>query len=102
MQQAYSRLKFLLEEQRLTRAELQRRIAAQAGALNLKTLYRLADPDRPLERIDLRAAVAICRILGVTLADLIVFAEPDAALLRALPGEKQRHLDTLIDGHDDG
>src|SRR5207245_1606331 len=75
MQEAYSRLQYLLEERGLTRAELQRRIADRERTLNVKTLYRLADPDRPLERIDLRTAGAVCRALGVTLGDLVVFAE---------------------------
>ena len=100
--EAYSRLKSLLEERSLTRAELQRRITAQERTFNVKTLYRLADPDRPLERVDLRVVGAVCRILGVGLGDLIVFAEPERVTLRALPDAKQRRLDELMDGHNEG
>jgi DNA-binding Xre family transcriptional regulator len=99
---AYSRLKFLLDERRMTRAELQRRIAAEEHVINVKTLYRLADPDRPLERIDLRTAGAVCRALGVGLGDLVIFAEPAAATLRTLPDSQQRRLDALMQRHNEG
>src|SRR4051812_12958778 len=58
MMEAYSGLKFLLEERSLTPAELQRRIAAGGQPLPLKALHRLADPDRPLERLDMRVVGA--------------------------------------------
>lgn len=102
MLEAYSRLRFLLEQQSLTQAELQRRLAEQERAFNVKTLYRLADPDRPLERVDLRVVGAICRILGIGLGDLIVFAEPSGSALRSLPDDKQRRLDELMERHNDG
>jgi DNA-binding Xre family transcriptional regulator len=99
--EAYSRLKFLLEERGLTRAELQRRIADQERVFNVKTLYRLADPDRPLERIDLRVVGAICRILGIGLGDLIIFAEPSTSL-RTLEDVQQKRLDELMAGNNEG
>ena len=100
--EAYSRLKFLLEERSLSRAELQRRITAQERGFNVKTLYRLADPDRPLERVDLRLVGAICRMLGVGLGDLIVFAEAEKTTLRSLQESKQQRLDALMERHNEG
>lgn len=102
MQAAYSRLKFLLDERRLTRAELQRRLTTQEQAFNVKTLYRLADPDRPLERVDLRVVGAVCRALGIGLGDLIVFSETDRTALRALPEPEQRRLGELVQRHNEG
>ena len=102
MVEAYSRLKFLLEERSLSRAELRRRVTAQERAFNVKTLYRLADPDRPIERVDLRIVGAICRLLGVGLGDLIVFAEPARTALRTLPESKQQRLDALMERHNEG
>ncbi len=97
---AYSRLKFFLDERSLTRAEFRRRLATQDSTFNVKTLYRLADPDRPLERIDLRVVGAICRILDVNLGDLIVFAERTTVETLAEP--KQRRLDELMERHNEG
>ncbi len=102
MLQAYSRLKFLLDERALTQAELQRRITAEERAPNVKTLYRLADPDRPLGRVDLRVVGAVCRVLGVGLGDLIVFAPPDRSTIQTLPEGEQRRLDELMDRHNKG
>ena len=99
---AYSRLKFLLAERALSQAELQRQLAAQERAFNAKTLYRLADPDRPLERVDLRVAGAVCRVLGVGLGDLIVFAEPSTVTLQAFPAARQQRLDELMGRHNEG
>lgn len=102
MYEAYSRLRFLLEERSLSTPELHRRLQAQDERVNTKTLYRLADPDRPLDRVDLRVVGAICRIMGVGLGDLIVFAEPAGAALQTLPEPRQRRLDELMDRHNDG
>ncbi|MGI8913547.1 MAG: helix-turn-helix domain-containing protein [Chloroflexota bacterium] len=101
MPQAYSRLQFLLEEHSLTRADLQRRLAAEDSTVNVKTLYRLADPDRPLERIDLRVVGAICRTLEVKLDDLVVFADP-TTMIETLPEHQQRRLDELMEQHNEG
>jgi DNA-binding Xre family transcriptional regulator len=100
--EAYSRLKFLLEERALSRAELQRRLLARERHFNAKTLYRLADPDQPLERIDLRVAGAICRVLGIGLGDLIVFAEPAASMLETLSDRDQERLEQLMARHNEG
>jgi DNA-binding Xre family transcriptional regulator len=100
--EAYSRLKFLLEERALSRAELQRRLLKQERHFNAKTLYRLADPDQPLERIDLRVVGAICRVLRIGLGDLIVFAEPAAGTLATLSDQDQERLDQLMARHNEG
>lgn len=99
---AYSRLKFLLDERGLSGAELARRIAADERPSNVKSLYRLCDPDIPLEGIDLRLAGAICRVLEIDLAGLIVFAQPELPLLSALDSDKQRRLDELMESHSEG
>jgi hypothetical protein len=99
---AYSRLKFLLDERSLTPADLNRCLGERGRAVNIRTLARLADPDRSLERIDLRAVGAICQVLGVGLDDLIVFAETERTALRSLAETKQRRLDRLMAGHNEG
>lgn len=99
---AYSRLKLLLEERSLSRADLQRSLAEREHAVDVKTLYRLADPDRSLERIDLRAVGAICRVLGVGLDELIVFAESDQATLRSFSTSEQQRLDQLMSARNEG
>jgi len=102
MVEAYSRLKFLMAERSLTAAELQRRVAGQEHVFNVKAFYRLADPYRPLERVDLRIVGAICRILAVGLGEVIVFVNSEHPLLRALADDDQRRLDELLNHHDEG
>jgi DNA-binding Xre family transcriptional regulator len=102
MNQGFSRLKFLLEERQLSRADLRRQIAARDQKVNPKTLTRLADPNLPLERIDLRVAAAICDELGVGLGDLIVFADRSGPVLESLSEEKQLRLDDLMERHNEG
>ena len=99
MAEAFSRLKFLLDERGLTRAELLRRIGARDRRVNPKTIYRLADPDVPLERIDLHVAGAICEELGVGLSDLIVFSDVSLPLIRRISDEHQRRMDGLMEQH---
>lgn len=99
---AYSRLKFLLDERSLTPADLNRCLGERGHAFNSKSLARLADPDRSLERVDLRAVGAICQALGVGLDDLIVFAEADQTPLRSLTERKQQRLGRLMAGHNEG
>jgi transcriptional regulator with XRE-family HTH domain len=102
MAEAFSRLKFLLDERGLTRAELLRRIGARDRRVNPKTIYRLADPDLPLERIDLHVAGAICEELGVGLSDLIAFSDVSLPLIRRISDEQQQRLDDLMDHHNEG
>lgn len=102
MREAYSRLLFLLEQRGLTRAELQRRLAEQDEVTNPRMLARLMDPDRPLERVNLRVVGAVCRVLGIGLGDLIVFAEIHTPLVQTLPEMEQRRLDELMERHGEG
>ncbi len=100
MQRAVSRLHTLLGERALTRAQLWRRLEAQERAFDIKAVYRLADPSQPLLRLDLRLAGAICHELGISLDELIVFAD-SAESLESLPLPKQQRLDALLDQHED-
>ena len=43
-QEAYSRLKAILDAQGLTTADLVRRVQEQGDRINAKSIYRLADP----------------------------------------------------------
>ena len=60
----YSGLSFLLEEQGLTVADLARRAAALGEGADLRTLQRLADPERPIRQVDARILDLVCRALG--------------------------------------
>jgi hypothetical protein len=51
--QAFSRLKRVLGERRMTVPDLHRRVQAEGVRINLKSLYRLSKQDQPLERLDL-------------------------------------------------
>ena len=102
MRAAYSRLAFLLEERGLTPAELRQRVEAQGDAVDVKTLNRLADPDRPIKHVETRIADAICRALEVEVGDLLVFTEPLAPTLQTLPAAEQRRLDELMERHSEG
>jgi DNA-binding Xre family transcriptional regulator len=101
MRQAYSRLKFLLEEHSMTRADLQRRLSTEEATVNVKTLYRLANPNQPLEHIDLRVVGAICRTLDINLGDLVVFTE-QGTTNETLSEQQQRRLDELMEQHNEG
>jgi hypothetical protein len=92
---AYSRLKHLLTQQKLSIPELHRRIRSQGLEINIKSLYRLGDEHQPLERLDMRVAGAICQVCAVPLSDWIVFEEEDGKL-RMLSTTKQARLDGLM------
>ena len=101
MGQAYSRLKRVLSQQKITIPELQRRIRQRGMSINLKSLYRLSNERQPLERLDMRVAGAICEVCAVSLSDLIVF-ETQPHKLHILPATKQKRLDTLMAQHNNG
>jgi len=101
MVRAFSRLNHLLEKQNLTVPELHRRLRERGQGVNLKSLYRLKDDCRPLERLDLRVAGAICQLFQVPLSALITFAETGKKLQR-LPAAQQKRLDRLMAGNNDG
>jgi hypothetical protein len=61
MVQAFSQLKRVLGERRLCVPQLQQRLEEHGLTVNLKSLYRLAKDDQPLERLNLRVAGMICQ-----------------------------------------
>jgi hypothetical protein len=69
--------------------------------VNLKSLYRLAKDDEPLERLNLRVAGMICQVCEVPLSRLIAF-EMTEARLRQLSAAKQKRLDALMDRNNEG
>jgi hypothetical protein len=101
MVQAFSRLKQVLGERGLSVPELHRRLEQEGLSVNLKSLYRLVRDDRPLERLNLRVAGLICRVCDVPLSRLIAF-EPEDVRLRRLSAARQRRLDQLMTGHNEG
>jgi DNA-binding Xre family transcriptional regulator len=94
MREAYSHLKALLERQGLTTADLVRRVSEQGDRINAKSLYRLADPEEPLEKVDMRVIAAVCQALDVGIGDLLTFDEPE--IIESYPSEKQSRMDTLM------
>jgi hypothetical protein len=101
MVQAFSRLNHLLGEHNWTVPELHRRLRERGLRVNLKSLYRLNDDRRPLERLDLRVAAAVCQVFQVPLSGLIAFEETGGKL-RRLSAARQRRLDTLMGRNNDG
>lgn len=100
MQEAWSRLKFLLDQQHLTTADLVRRVSDQGDRVNAKSLYRLADPEEPLEKVDMRVIGAICQALHVGIGDLLTFDEP--LVIEEYPASKQARMDGLLARHKGG
>jgi hypothetical protein len=98
---AYSRLKSVLEAQKLTVPELHRRIQGRGWRVSVKSLYRLSNDQEPLERLDLRVAGAICELCGVPLSELISFRDPQARL-RRLAAIKRRRLESLMATNNEG
>lgn len=98
---AYSRLEQILAERGLTVPELHRRLQEREIDVNIKSLYRLNDAAKPLAKLDLRIAGAICQLCEVTVADLVDFAK-EGTRLENLPEEKQSRLDALLDKNNEG
>lgn len=101
MIQAYSRLKVVLEQRKLTLAELRRRLEQTGVKAGQRSLSRLGDETQPLGRLDLRLAGAICQVCEVPLSDLIVFRSPEDGFRRPSQA-KQRRLDLLLDRNKEG
>lgn len=101
MIQAYSRLKHILSERKLTVTELYRRIQQRGMKVNLKSLYRLNHEHQLVERLDLRVAGTICQICDIPLSELIRFETQDEGLLY-FPFAKQRRLDILMEKNNEG
>jgi hypothetical protein len=101
MVQAFSQLRRLLGQRRMTVPELHRRIQQRGVSVNLKSLYRLSRDDQPVERLDLRVAGVICQVCAVPLSELIAF-ETRKAQLRRLSAAKQKRLDFLMGKNNEG
>lgn len=97
MQEAWSRLKFLLDQQHLSTADLVRRVSDQGDRVNAKSLYRLADPEEPLEKVDMRVIGAVCQALHIGIGDLLTFEEP--LVIEDFDAKKQARMDTLLARH---
>jgi DNA-binding Xre family transcriptional regulator len=97
MQEAFSRLKSVLDSKGLTPAELLRRIIEQGDRVNAKSVYRLADPEETLEKVDMRVIAAICQALDVGIGDLLTFDEP--TIIEQFSVAKQTRMDSLMGRH---
>ncbi|BDI30198.1 hypothetical protein CCAX7_22490 [Capsulimonas corticalis] len=97
MQEAFSRLKRVLDAQGLNTADLVRRVAEQGDRINAKSIYRLADPEEPLEKVDMRVIGAVCQALGIGIADILTFDEP--TIVEDLGAAKQARMDALMARH---
>lgn len=94
MPEAFSRLKSVLDQKGLSTADLVRRISEQGDRINPKSVYRLADPEEPLEKVDMRVVGAICHALGVGIGELLTFEEPTG--IEQFSPDKQARLDSLL------
>ena len=101
MVQAFSQLKHLLDERKISITQLQRQLAEHRLIVNLKSLYRLAKDDQPLERLNLRVAGMICEVCAIPLSELIAF-ELTEVRFRRLSASKQKRLDALMAGNNQG
>ena len=97
MQEAFSRLKSVLENKGLTAADLVRRIVEQGDRINAKSVYRLADPEETLEKVDMRVIAAICQALDIEIGDILTFDEP--TIIEQFHPEKQARMDGLMTRH---
>lgn len=100
MYEAWSRLKPILDRQGLTTADLVRRVSEQGDRVNAKSLYRLADPQEPLEKVDMRVIGAVCHALHVGIGDLLTFDEPTD--IEQFDAAKQARMDALLTRHKAG
>lgn len=94
MQEAWSRLKSVLDRDGLTTADLVRRVSEQGDRINAKSLYRLADPQEPLEKVDMRVIGAVCQALAVEIGDILTFEEP--TIIEEFDPSLQARMDTLV------
>lgn len=98
--EAYSQLGMILARANVSVLGLQRRLEAAGVAVNVKSLYRLAE-NEPLQKIDLRIAAAVCRTFDIALGDLISFGKPKAQLNR-LDAKSEARLDVLMSRNNEG
>jgi len=100
MQEAYSRLKTVLEHDGLSTADLVRKIAEQGDRVNPKSIYRLADPEEPIEKVDMRVIGVVCHALKVGIEDILTFEEPE--IIEQFSTAKQNKMDSLLARLDSG
>ena len=101
MVQAYSRLKVVLEQRKMTLSELRHRLEETGIRAGSRSLSRLGDETQPLERLDLRIAGAICAVCQVPLSELIVFHSTGEGF-RRLTASRQQRLGDLLDANKEG
>ena len=97
MQDAYSRLKFVLTARHMTTADLVRRVQEQGDRVNPKSIYRLADPEEVLEKVDMRVVGAVCQALQISLGDLLTFEEP--IVMDEFSADRQARMNVLMARH---
>ena len=97
---AYSALPSLLLKQRLTVAELYRRLEARGKRFDRKSVYRLAGSE-PLQTLNMPLVGAVCEELGVALQQLISLGPPPAKLAR-IDSAVQDRLDELMSRNTEG
>jgi hypothetical protein len=69
--------------------------------INVKSLYRLSKDTQPLQRLALNVAGAICQVFTLPLSEWIVFEAPRKKL-RRLAAAKQKRLESLMAGNNEG
>jgi len=97
MQEAYSRLKSVLDARGWTAADLVRRIAEQGDRINAKSVYRLADPAETLEKVDMRVIASVCQALDIGIGDILTFEEP--TIIEEFSPVKQERMTELMTRH---
>lgn len=96
---AWSTLRALLAEKKLTVVNLHEILRVRGLAVNRKSLYRLASL-RPVQKVDTAIVRGICEALDVRLEELIQFEKPRLELARLEP-RLQEELDMLIEKNND-
>jgi hypothetical protein len=84
-----------LAERNLTVLDLHEKVRSQGLEVNKKSLYRLAT-SRPIHKVDMAIARAVCEALRIELGDLIQWQEP-RLVLRRLDRKSEKELDRLMD-----
>jgi len=97
---AYSALPSLLLKQRLTVAELYKRLEARGLHFDRKSVYRLAGSE-PLQTLNMPLVGAVCEELGVSLQQLISLGQPAPKLAR-IDNATQDRLDDLMSRNTEG
>jgi DNA-binding Xre family transcriptional regulator len=97
---AWSNLKLILAQRNLSVLDLHKKLQKRGVAVNVKSLYRLAEPE-PLWKIDTRIVNAICQTFGLQLGDLVQLEKPTKQLQR-MDAEKQERLEALMEKNNEG